>query len=319
VTFHAYPGVDFAPKGRSTIQAGDGVYEETWLSPEQWRREINFVAYHAVEIRANGERKFQASSDYEPSRVLMLLRGLLCPIPRYLLEPEIQESHIHWKTEHLNTGNLQWVRISFTEDHGKFGTETRAYDFLPNGILFRWEEQHTALLTSWEDEEPFAGRLVPRHMTVRGAGMDNDMVSADVSIESAQGIDPKMFEIASDPAAPGMTLRPFEEYEISISVPTHIENPGAYQSNNAAPVGVRTSAIAVVDRQGMPREVEVGGYLVYGQTPTKAQMADIVKGTELIVRSIWMDRFHPALIDGYPCEYVWGVSLYYGSDVDMNK
>ena len=67
VTFHAFPGIDFSKPGQSPIQSGDGVYEEVWLSPEKWRREITFGDYHAVEVRADGVRKMQSSSDYEPS------------------------------------------------------------------------------------------------------------------------------------------------------------------------------------------------------------------------------------------------------------
>lgn len=64
VTFHAFPGMDFSRPGKSEILIGDGAYEETWLSPRKWRREVTFGSYHALEVRAQGARKFQASSDY---------------------------------------------------------------------------------------------------------------------------------------------------------------------------------------------------------------------------------------------------------------
>jgi hypothetical protein len=115
ITFHAWPGYDFTKSGKSTIVTGDGTYEEFWISPEKWRREVTLGSYHAVEVRADGVRKFQASTDYEPSRVLMLMRALLFPMPRYILEPKIQEQQLHWKVEHLTAGTLPFVRISFTE------------------------------------------------------------------------------------------------------------------------------------------------------------------------------------------------------------
>ncbi len=82
------------------------MYEEVWLSPQRWRREITFGSYHAVEVRADGVRKMQSSSDYEPSRVLMLLSAVLAPIPRSILEPELDEAKMHWKVEHLTAGKL---------------------------------------------------------------------------------------------------------------------------------------------------------------------------------------------------------------------
>ncbi len=76
VAFRAFPGEDFSPPGESLILTGDGVYDETWLSPETWSREVTFGTYRAVETHVGGVREFQASSDYEPSRVLMLLDAL---------------------------------------------------------------------------------------------------------------------------------------------------------------------------------------------------------------------------------------------------
>jgi len=41
VTFHAFPGVEFLNlKEKPQIVNGDGLYEETWLSPHEWRREV---------------------------------------------------------------------------------------------------------------------------------------------------------------------------------------------------------------------------------------------------------------------------------------
>jgi hypothetical protein len=38
VTFRAFPGLELLPPGKEQILTGDGVYEETWLSPYEWRR-----------------------------------------------------------------------------------------------------------------------------------------------------------------------------------------------------------------------------------------------------------------------------------------
>ena len=129
VTFHAYPGVDFNPPknpapaiapvpGHPFIITGDGTYEETWLSPEKWRREVNFGSYHAVEVRADGARKFQASEDYEPARVLMLMEALFEPVPRYLIRPEMDAHPHRWDVESKSAGSVPYVSVSHRFDWG---------------------------------------------------------------------------------------------------------------------------------------------------------------------------------------------------------
>src|ERR1700742_3735758 len=63
-TFRAGPGLDFAKRGESTMITGDGTYEETWVAPNTWRREVTLGSYHAVEVQGDGVRRMQASSDY---------------------------------------------------------------------------------------------------------------------------------------------------------------------------------------------------------------------------------------------------------------
>ncbi len=313
VIFHGYPGIDFAKPGKSTIVTGEGTYEETWLSPEKWRREVTFGAYHAVEVRADGARKFQATSDYEPSRVLMLLRALLYPIPRFLLEPEIQEEHIRWKIEHLMAGTLPYVRISFTDDLGRFGPDPRSYEFLPNGTLVR-SEDYNGVMASWQDHSLFAGKLVPCHLNVQGAGLDGNMVTADVSLEAIGPSDSGPIQLSGEPAEPGMTLRPFDQYDVHRATsPVHFQIPEAYASvdhSSDYPVGVKIYTIAVVDRYGITREAEMSGIRVFGPPVRPSQIEGIRIGAQHVVESLWKDRFHPATIDGKPCQYVMFLHLY---------
>jgi hypothetical protein len=83
VRFHAYPGLELLPPDQAEILTGEGLYEETWLSTYQWRREVTLGDYHAVETQSVDIRKMTATSDYVPSRVIMLMDALLNPISRY--------------------------------------------------------------------------------------------------------------------------------------------------------------------------------------------------------------------------------------------
>ncbi|HUA15243.1 MAG TPA: hypothetical protein VMG31_08085 [Verrucomicrobiae bacterium] len=69
VVFHGFPGVVLSKKDSDQIISGDGTYEETWMAPAQWKREVTFGGYHAIEVESAAGRKMQATPDYEPSRV----------------------------------------------------------------------------------------------------------------------------------------------------------------------------------------------------------------------------------------------------------
>lgn len=85
VSFHAFPGDELlAPGEKPAIITGDREYEETWLEPHRWRREVILGDYHAIEQQSGRFRKMQASSDYEPLRVVMLMEAILFPVPRAL-------------------------------------------------------------------------------------------------------------------------------------------------------------------------------------------------------------------------------------------
>ena len=131
--------------------------------------------YRAVEVESETGRKMQASSDYEPSRVLMLLEALLYPIPRDLSSPSLGEGHPKWKIENGAVGGLSYERISRTSGPQDV---VHAYLFLLTGVLVQSIE--VGIVTSWEDQITFGGKLVPRHVGVQGG--TRDLLTAHVAV-----------------------------------------------------------------------------------------------------------------------------------------
>jgi hypothetical protein len=278
VAFHAYPGMDFSKKGKPTIITGDGTYEETWLSPEKWRREVTFTGYHAVEVRANAVRKYQADSDYEPSRVLMMVDALLYPVPINFFSPEYSESNDNWKIEHLTAGTIPYVTLTHRDRGMNDDWFYFSYSFLPSGILVR--SNYLGLVTSWGTDSVFAGKLVPLHFEIQA--MEQTLLTADVTITPAGPSDPQLFELAGPPATPGMTLRPFHMFEIKRA---------EYYDPISTFLGPRPGGVLreIIDRKGQARETEV----IDGPAPGK---------NENFVDSNRSKRFYPAKVDGDPCE-----------------
>lgn len=282
VTFHAYTGMDFAKRDKPTIGTGDGTYEETWLSPEKWRREVNFTGYHAVEVRANGTRRYKADSDYEPSRVLMMLDALLYPVPRNLISPEFSESHDDWKIEHLAAGTLAYVAVTHRDRGMNNDWFYYSYDFLPSGILVR--SNYLGLVTSWSEDTVLGQGVVPQHFEIQAMG--RTLLTADVTVSRAVESDPILFEMSGPPASPGMTMRPFHMFEIKLA--EFVDPISTY--TGPAPRGVTRE---IVDRQGRVRETE----LIDAPAPAN---------NENEIKSDRSKRFYPAKVDGDPCqETLW--------------
>lgn len=285
VTFHAFPGREYLSKGeKSEIVIGDGVYEETWAAPHKWRREVTLANYHAVEVESEKGRKMQASSDYEPSRVLMLLNALLAPIPRNLSSREFRhEGASGWTIDHLAKGGLSLVRIS-REAGGQSGSSTDAFYFLPQGTLAI--RNHLGLETIWEDDILFAGKIVPRHVRLKGG--DRDLLTATVAIEDAGEPSSAMLDLPVSAADPGMTLRPFQAFEVKFPDLSY-RHSWVKGGRDSGPSGF--SLWEVLDRHGRYREVEL--ILV---------LTD--KDAESIMTFMRQERHHPAEVDGSPCQLV---------------
>jgi hypothetical protein len=280
VVFHALPGVDFAKPGQSIIVAGDGVYEETWLSPEQWRREVTLGAYHAVEVRANGMRKFQSSSNYEPSRVLMLLDALLDPIPRNFLSPELELAQPKWKLQADNRAGSKAIVLRFKRN-SEYIPESSSFEFSLDGVLLR--AASADLVTNWQDQQVFAGKWSPRGISI--GARRSTLLTAAVDLGAPAAIDPAAFQLPGPAAGPGETLRPLQYYEVK---PASIL-PVALPVLSLAETGI--TGRAAVDRDGVPREVEI----------LDGAHGSIARDW---VATIRQQRFTPATIDGSPCEFV---------------
>jgi hypothetical protein len=279
--FHAFPGVVFSKKESEQIISGDGTYEETWLTPTRWRREVNFGSYHAVEVESETGRRMQASSDYEPSRVLMLLEALLYPVPRDLYSPSLADEHYVWKIEMGAAGSQSYVKISTDVGNAvRAGDAMRGYLFLPSGELLQSIERD--FVTNWTNPTVFAGKLVPRQIQVLAG--TRDLLTAAVTIEAAGAVDGGALELPGPPAEPGMTLRPLHKYEV------HGWDYSDSFSYLAGPEGAPRGAYReILDRHGAIREVE----LIYSPYPG---------GWEPPISHARKITTRPPTIDKSPCQ-----------------
>jgi hypothetical protein len=289
VRFHAYPGLEFI-KGKPTILSGDGIYEETWLSLHEWEREINFAGYHALEIQSGGVRKMEATSDYEPARVAMLLDAILNPISRYALSSVLQEGREHWKIESGSKDDHPYVKISSMRSISPAITLGTAYLLMPDGVLLAWNEN--GLITTWQDLTEFSGRAVARHISIQAD--TRELVSADISVSATNERGVGARQIAGDAATPGLTLRPYHPIDVS-PLESLTDSRGGVIPRISLP---EITFHAYIDRRGYIRDVE----LISAAVVDRADAAD---GIGIALQDIREWRYRPGRVDGDPCQVVW--------------
>jgi len=283
VVFHAFPGIVLSQKQSEQIISGDGAYEETWVTPTRWRREVTFGGYHAIEAESEAGRKMQANSDYEPSRVLMLLEALLYPIPRDLSSPSLADERYWWKIEKGAVGSQSYVKISRTVGTAN---DLIGYLFLPHGELI--QSINRGIVTDWTNPTTFGGRLVLQH--IREEGGTRDLLTADVTVEPAGPIGQAAFELPGNPAEAGMTLRPLHTYEV------HGWNKmSTFHYLTTGPDAPHGNIRRILDRHGVSREVEV----IYSPS---------LENLRILLPLLRKETFSPVTIDKSPCEFDESIS-----------
>jgi hypothetical protein len=182
VVIHAFPGLELKKK-QPEILSGDGQYEETWLDPHQWRREVTLGSYHAIEVESAQGRKMQASADYEPSRVLSLLTELYSPIGQGALTKEYKDMvSPKWSIDRLTKDGVSFVRISQNLGNGQESTQQTLTIFNRTDIYSC--KPRTVALSSGKSTCALQRRTSPRTLTIKAG--DRELLTADVSIGAAE-------------------------------------------------------------------------------------------------------------------------------------
>ena len=249
---------------------------------------MTFGSYHAVEVESSQGRKIQASSDYEPSRVLTLLWALLYPVTRDEASREFQhETGPAWKVDRVTVGDLALVRVSRAFGN-QSGNITDSCYFLPQGALLI--ENAAGITTSRKDDMVFAGKIVPTQISI--GARERELVNSEVTIEPQGEPDHSLFDLPVAPAGPGETLQPLT------SLPGYgVKMPNLDEDHNWFKPGQdrnRPGLViwGVLDRNGKFREVE----LIFAlRNEDKEDAASLMS-------SMRKSHHRPPEIDGSPCE-----------------
>jgi hypothetical protein len=261
---------------------GDGVYDEIWMEPHRWRREVTFGSYHAVEVFGNGVRKFQATDDYEPSRVHTLLKELLDPLGRRLFSKEYLPKHDDRILSKVSIGGVDLIRISnLNTNVGGSAFSGSSYYFQPSGVYFMGGG--AGLNLEMTKYAVFQGKLVPGSLEL-DAGT-RKLLTANVLVEKPPAVSDADFDLPVEKVDAGMAFNP------QCDTAAQGELPGySWTTQGGGPPANGLFFHWMIDRRGYVREPE----LIAGA---------FLDNAGEVIGAFRKAKFKkPAEIDGSPCE-----------------
>jgi hypothetical protein len=150
---------DFEAKGNSgTVEKG--LYEDTWLSDSQWRREASFGKSRYIRSR-NGEKRYLFAEGPDAELMKLVLK-VMEPIPA--LDTFVESD---WKIKRDAVNNIQAVRVlaGYESPEGELDPEhARGYWFDATGNLLK--TYSTGIETRRSEFENFNGAQIAHQIEV---------------------------------------------------------------------------------------------------------------------------------------------------------
>jgi hypothetical protein len=267
--------VHFVASGKVEF-TGEGDYEETWLAPDRWRREVSFGAYRAVEVQETSKHTFQASSDYEPKRLLLLLRMIAPTATEDVSTITEDNDHFDW--------NIQPGANRLVHSPSTTLAPWSIIDFNPDGSP---SVASGSAETRWSDYVEFSGKAVAR--TISLTSSTGPLLKINVAQLDAVKANTPLLSNSAPEADATMTFMPLGQGSVMAPKLTHAPKPKfANILPGAHPQGFVVVDLAV-DRRGAAREVEA----LYA-----SNLAFIPEA----VKAVSKNHFKAASLNGTPVE-----------------
>lgn len=161
---------------------GAGTYEETWVSPKQWRREAVLGGHKVTETRNEdlGFRKFD--QPYSARRIDQVMEVLSSALP-------VGSGVSLWRVANGRLGKAEMVQVwtgKIGNDDGKPGANTKVYYFGPDNGLLRGHYELSDQ-TIYNDFADFSGKMIARRLSV----LENGFKILEIKIEQLEASQPQ--------------------------------------------------------------------------------------------------------------------------------
>jgi TonB family protein len=169
-----------------------GTYEETWISPKKWRREVGLNGTTIVEVRT--EDAFYRTF---PGKFAPRLADDVIDFLSFSL-PGDNGSDLHdldWSVVNAKLGSMPVLRLSkgFIDPEGKADALAVLYFVEEKTGLLRGR-YHYSTLTVFNGLEPFGEKIVARKLTAMGDDMKKMEITIDL-LEAVTNVGDSIFHI----------------------------------------------------------------------------------------------------------------------------
>jgi hypothetical protein len=172
-----------------------GTYEETWVSPEQWRREVKLSGDSILEVRSAGAIYRMYPGKFASRIGDDVIDAMFFSIPGAGGE----EFHAQdWRTEHINFGGLAALAVEtgYISPQGRADAQANRYLVEQTTGVLRGRA-HEGLLTIFNNMQPYANKSIGRTVLTFDSGLQIQI--AVETLESLQNPDPALFKVNAKP------------------------------------------------------------------------------------------------------------------------
>jgi TonB family protein len=252
-----------------------GTYEESWISPEKWRREVKLNDTTVLEVRTETAFYRTFPGKYAPRLADDIMDAISFNLPGD------NGSDFHdpdWGVTETKLSNLPVLRLSagYINPQGRPDPLARQF-FVEEKTAFLRGRYHYSAITIFNDLQPFGQKVVARKLTIIGSSAGKVEITID-TLEPATNVNEAIFTVAG--VKPVFTTdtederftQPVSIYTVKPSV------PGWHG---------RVTCAVQIDEHGHVRDVDVKG----------TADESVIK----LIRAALMNwEYAPATINGHP-------------------
>lgn len=272
--------VSFLASGSAEF-VGKGTYEEIWLGPRRWKREVHFGEFSSVEAREEDQHRIQSSNVYVPKRVMELVSLLNCQI-----DPDQKKVKWHFDPQ---SSSSAWT---FTAK-GK-------NDELSSRLIFYHNPQLLGAIVNEEGTKLFSGyreldgHYIPFNFLMQDAQAHELLKATVESFTLKPSIPESLIANLKDDSGLSLAIPKFSGNPADTNIgsaPKLIRSQDPYfPATKSGKLGRLTVMITlIVDASGEPREPEV----VLSASPDFDSAA---------LSAVKKYQFRPAMLRGKPVQ-----------------
>jgi len=255
--------------------SAQGTYEETWVSPMKWRREVKLNNTTVVEVRTETAFYRTFPGKYTPRVADDLIDAISFDLPG---DNGSDFHDVDWSITDTKLSNLPVLRLSagYISPQGTPDALARLY-FVEGKTAFLRGRYHYSAITVFNDLQPFGQKTVARKLTILGSSADRIEITID-TLEPATNINDGIFAL---PGVKPVYTSDDEDERFTQPVAVYTVKP------SISGLRGRLTCALKIDEHGHVRDVEVKG----------TADESVIKPIRAALLS-W--EYEPATINGHP-------------------